>query len=547
MLSGKRIVLAASVTESNEYRQSVWRQMLYATLPARFAGHIFDLETVRNELRADSQAKYVPNGLRVVESILLKEFDPDDIAVCYPDQFSRFIGSDTRVVGLHAHNPLGISFATEIYSRFYGSSEPLNASEFRRMITHPSLQAHKDHLKLIVGGPGSWQIEARGLQKDWRIDCIVKGEAELEILPLFRSALHGKELPPEVIGDNTTLEHTPSLQGRATLGVVEITRGCGRGCRFCGPASRKSRSFPLEHILEDVRANVREGATAITLATEDLFLYEHGPGFSVNADALERLVTSVAGIEGVEYVSLTHGSLAPIMENPSIIERLTPIAVGKNHRTHAASTHPERRFSSFFAGIETGSPRLLRQYMAGKCYPFKPEQWPDIVVRSMEILNRHNWFPTCTWIIGLPGETDADTRQSLDLLLALKDSKWIVFPTLFVALDDSRLAGQRNADLPRLTPLQWELFFTCWRMTLDFNAGRADRLKYMMGIPFYYYLYARKHFGSALKYPFRRLAHFPEFLLKRKLYLDLRQKKQPPSCAAIPVPSWEPGGMEEIS
>ena len=496
--------------------------MLYATVPARFAGHIFDLETIQNELRTDGQAKYVPNGLRVVESILLEEFDAEDIAVCYPDEFNRFIGSDTRVVGLHAHNPLGISFATDIYSCFYGGSEPLNASEFRRMITHTSLQKHKEHLKLIVGGPGAWQIEVKGLQKIWGIDCIVKGEAELDILSLFRSAFQGEELPQILIGANPTLDHTPLLRGRSTLGVVEITRGCGRGCRFCGPGSRQSRSFPLEHILENVRANVREGASAITLATEDLFLYEHGPEFKANVDAIERLVTSVAAVEGVEYVSLTHGSLAPIMENPSIIERLSPIAVGRNHRKHPASTHPEQHFSSFFAGIETGSPRLIRQHMRGKTYPFQPEQWPDVVVRSMEILNHHNWFPTCTWIIGLPGETDADTRQSLDLLLALKNSKWIVIPTLFVALDDSRLAGQENADLPRLTALQWELFFTCWRLTLDFNASRPARLKYSIGIPFYYYLYARKRFGQIIKYPFWRLAHFPEYLLKRNLYLDLR-------------------------
>jgi radical SAM superfamily enzyme YgiQ (UPF0313 family) len=443
-LSGKRIVLAASVTESNEYKQSVWRQMLYAVLPARIAGYIFDLETVQNELRADGQAKYVPNGLRVVESILLGEFKPEDIAVCYPDQFDRFIGSDTRIVGLHAHNPLGISFATEIYSRFYGGSAPLNAWEFQRMITHPVLQQHKDHLKLIVGGPGSWQIETSGLQKEWGIDCIVKGEAELDILPLFRNAFQGKDLPQTLTGVNPTLDHTPIVKGRSTLGVVEITRGCGRGCNFCGPASRKCRSFPLEHILESVRANVREGASAITLATEDLFLYEHGPRFKVNEDAIERLLTSVAAVDGVEYISLTHGSLAPIMENPSIIERLSPIAVGRNHRRHAASTHPEHRFSSFFAGIETGSPRLIRQHMRGKTYPFKPEQWPDIVVRSMEILNRHNWFPTCTWIIGLPGETDEDTRQSLDLLLAFPLCSWL---STTPGLPASKMPTCRN--LPR--------------------------------------------------------------------------------------------------
>jgi len=52
----------------------------------------------------------------------------------------------------------------------------------------------------------------------------------------------------------------------------------------------------------------------------------------------------------------------------------------------------------------------------------------------METLNRHNWFPICTFILGLPEETREDFPQSLDLLFALKDAKWCVIPTLFVPL-----------------------------------------------------------------------------------------------------------------
>ena len=49
-------------------------------------------------------------------------------------------------------------------------------------------------------------------------------------------------------------------------------------------------------------------------------------------------------------------------------------------------------------------------------------------------LNRHNWFPFCTFIIGLPGERDEDTKQSLDLLFDLRDAKGMFVPTWFVPL-----------------------------------------------------------------------------------------------------------------
>src|SRR5262249_7634478 len=85
-MSGKRIVLAASRTESNERDQDCWVQMLYATLPSKVAHYVTDLNCLRNELREDGQARYVPNGLPVVESILQREFSPKEIAVCYVDQ-----------------------------------------------------------------------------------------------------------------------------------------------------------------------------------------------------------------------------------------------------------------------------------------------------------------------------------------------------------------------------------------------------------------------------------------------------------------------------
>jgi hypothetical protein len=39
-MSGKPIVLTACDSESNEYLRSTWRQMLLATLPARYAKYI---------------------------------------------------------------------------------------------------------------------------------------------------------------------------------------------------------------------------------------------------------------------------------------------------------------------------------------------------------------------------------------------------------------------------------------------------------------------------------------------------------------------------
>jgi radical SAM superfamily enzyme YgiQ (UPF0313 family) len=524
-MSGRKIVLVASSTEANEYSQDCWIQMLFATLPAPVAKHFVNLDILRNETWPDGQARYVPNGLRVVEAILLREFSPEEIAVCYPDQMEQFIGENTRAVGLHAHNPMGITFATDVYAHLAGPQvEPLNAAAFKRAILHPVLRRHKSHLKILVGGPGAWQLEQTGMHREWGIDCLVDGEAEHLILDLFRKAVAGEPLPPVVKGASPeSPDQIPVTRHRSTLGVVEITRGCGRGCQFCGVAVRRGQSIPLDHILENVRVNVADGADTIMLTTEDLFLYEQGPRFTPNREALLRLFRSVAAVPGVKFIHLTHATMAPVVQDPAMIEAITPYTVGMSRKRHPASTHPENRYASVIIGLETGSVRLFKKYMPGKAYPYRPEQWPDVVLKGMEILNRHNWFPFCTWILGLPGETDADTRESLDLLHALKDAKWCVVPTLFTPLEDTRLANREAAKLPQLTDLQWEFFFTCWRYNLDFYRGAKKKILFGLGIPIYYYLLGRKLFGEKMKYPLWRLAHVPEWALRRRLYLDLNR------------------------
>lgn len=539
-MGGKRIVLVASDTESTEYQRNTWRQMIMATVPARYAGvlHV-DINTYTETL-PDGQAKFVPHGLRVVEALLLERFPAADVAVCYPEQMDRFIGEDTRAVGVHAHNPLGIAFAAGVYAHFYGAEvEPVNANDFRRIMQHPALRAHKPHLKLIVGGPGTWQIEHKQLQDAWEIDCLVHGESEAIVADLFAAAVEGRPLPRRAEGQSPALGSIPNIRHRSTYGAVEITRGCGRGCQFCSIALRRGKSLPLEHILADVRAHVAEGADTILLVTEDLFLYEQGPKFATNIPALERLLAAIAAVPGVKHVMVSHGTMSPVVLTPQVIDALSPVAVGRSVNQHPLSTHPDHRYAMLFIGLETGSPRLFDLYMKGKSYPFRPRQWPDVVLKGMEILNRQNWFPFCTWIIGLPEETDADMRQSLDLLYALKDAKWAAIPTLFVPLDGTRMSRRKGAKLFDLTDLQWEFFYTCWRYNIDFYSHRVRNWKYMVGIPIYYYLLGRRLFGRSMKYAAFRTAHFPEWWLRRHLYLDFTGRSRPKLEVpeSVPVPS----------
>src|ERR1041384_8229177 len=213
-----------------------------------------------------------------------------------------------------------------------------------------------------------------------------------------------------------TVEEIPVVRHRSTFGVVEITRGCGRGCRFCGPATKVGRSFPLEHILESTRVNAGEGATEIMLATEDMFLYEQKANFETNVPALETMLRSVKSVPGIETLQMSHITMAPVVKDPSIVERLTPLIVPFSHVKHKESSDPSHCITDPIIGLETGSLRLFDIFMKGKAFPEKAHHRRDGGLKGVEILNQQNWFPCCAFILGLPGETEADTKESLKLL-----------------------------------------------------------------------------------------------------------------------------------
>ncbi|HMF56491.1 MAG TPA: radical SAM protein [Pyrinomonadaceae bacterium] len=518
------IVLTASNTEASEYKHSIWQQMLSATIPHKYSKTFFSQVSFENESWPDGRAKYVPNGLRMVETLLLRNYAEDDVVVCYLENLEKFVGPETKALAIHAHNPLGISYATDVYSKLAGENlMPLNAYEFLKIITHPVIKKYKP--KIIVGGPGAWQLEKADRLDEFNIDYLIDGEIELVFTDLFERIIQNDPTLPRIIkiskDKQPSVEEIPVVRHRSTFGVVEITRGCGRGCQFCSPATKVGRSFPLSHIMESVRMNAGEGATEIMVASEDMFLYEQLPNFTPNVPALIELFKGIKSVPGIETIQTSHITMAPVVKDPSIIERLTPYLVPYSHVHHKDSTDPNQCMIDPIIGLETGSPRLFNIFMKGKAYPYKAHQWRDVVVKGMEILNRNNWFPFCTFIIGLPGETDEDTRQSLDLLSDLRDAKGTFVPTFFVPLENTRMEQKSSAKLIEMTDLQWEFFFTCWKYNLEFwYGGSKANFKFSLGMPLYYNMLGKKLFGNGIKYPLMRFAGVPDRFTRKHLYLD---------------------------
>ena len=138
----------------------------------------------------------------------------------------------------------------------------------------------------------------------------------------------------------------------------------------------------MEHILANARVNAGEGATEVMLASEDMFLYEQGPNFTPNTDALINLFKTVKAVPGIETLQTSHITMAPVVRHPDLIERLTPHVVPFSHLHHDDSTDPNKCVIDPIIGLETGSPRLFETFMKGKAYPYKAHQWQDVVLKG---------------------------------------------------------------------------------------------------------------------------------------------------------------------
>jgi radical SAM superfamily enzyme YgiQ (UPF0313 family) len=517
---GVRFVLTAPATESTEQQFSPWKQMVYASVPAQFAPRFAYRKNLEDATYPDGTAVVIPYGARVAEAILLRHYPPEDVAVCHPDDLRLFVGPRTRAVGVSAHNPIGAAFSTGVYSNIFGSTaRPINAYETERIFFHPAVRKHRP--KVIVGGAGAWQIEKVDALDRLGVDCLVIGRGEAVIADLFRMADEGQSLPRVVRAPEPALQQMVLPHKRSTFGILEMTRGCGRQCAFCTPTLETRISLPAEELLEVAKANIREGGRGIFPVSEDIFVYGAGSPFYVpDADALVNLYESVAGLKGVDYVPLSHATLTPALVNPHLIQELSRILLGKSILRNPASTHPDKTFLSPLIGIETGSPRLAALTMPGKALPFDVRDWQEIVVEGIQILNRNNWFPVCTFIVGLPGETDDDMKQSLDLLGRLRKNKVLYVPSIFTPLEETRMAGGHALKARELTKLQWEFILTAWRQSLDFAVVRKrSNLAWKLGMYCFYYGRGRWVHGPQFKYPALRFAGLAEEKLAPHLYL----------------------------
>lgn len=391
------------------------------------------------------RAKSAPMGLRRIEAALRENgYSRDNVVVAHPHHLDEVVGQETDIVGVNAMDPLGKGPVTSSFTHDT-DRVPMNAVKFQDLMdTIDGLNATPS---LVIGGGGAWQLNNQEQREEFDIDYIIQGEASHQIAETFGEIEDGTADEAVFCDSPNGWDDIPEIKGSTVNSIVEAMRGCGRGCDFCGPDMRTNLYPPVERLQREARVNAEAGFNYIWMHSEDILLYDFGGQFEPNREAILELYEGLLAVEGIEKVGATHMSLAAVCQAPDLIADIAELnGLGPKH------------WSGVQPGIETASPKLVEQHIGGKPAPYDAEKWPEVVERGIRILNDNYYYPACTLIIGLPGETDEDVQYTIDLVDNIDDTHCILAPLMYMdyVSGHTLTAGEMSAK-------QWELFYKCWK------------------------------------------------------------------------------------
>ena len=450
------VVLVADRTLSARY--DVLFEGIFATMQTTKVPEIAMRNFVSPPVPVDSsgRAKTVPLGLRRVQSALLNYTDltHDDIVCTTPEALPKLLGPWTKIVGVSSSDPLGKGMSNTTTTSFWEGE--LYTKYWTRQMLELILKAkNKFDFKVVAGGAGTWQYKCH--EDKTAQDCIdvfFDGYFESKGPQLFTDILSGRPNDQFVTESSTACQDIQPINDASMLGIVELSRGCGRGCRFCSMSSNKMDHLPPDTILADLETNFANGISSVVSGSEDFFRYG-SQSIKPDFDKLASLLEQMQKITGLSFMQIDHANISSVMQlsDQELLEIRKLLTWRK-----------KTDYLWVNMGVESANGNLVAQNCPGKIAPFNPDDWEDLIKQTADKMTRSGFFSVFSIILGLPGETPQDIERTLKLVKYLEKINCVVFPIFYEPLLTEEIKQNINFDVQKMRLDHLNLYRTCYEI-----------------------------------------------------------------------------------
>ena len=263
------------------------------------------------------------------------------------------------------------------------------------------IKLNKPHLIIGVLGCMAQNLKDDLLKNKPYVDIILGPDSYRKIPDLInRHVKDNKSIVDTKLSRYEVYENLFPSRGDTFNAWVSIMRGCDKFCSFCiVPFTRgRERSRSVESVIEEVKKAVDQGFVEITLLGQNVNSYNfEGKSFS-------DLLLAVSDINGVKRIRYT----SPHPQDINV-ELLEVMASRKNICNYVHFP------------MQSGSNEVLKRMNR----TYTREHFYDMAMKIREIM------PNCGLstdiIVGFPGETDEQFRETLDLMEAIKFNSAFTF------------------------------------------------------------------------------------------------------------------------
>jgi len=313
------------------------------------------------------------------------------------------------------------------------------------------------HMVIAVAGCVAQAEGKEIIRRAGTVDLVVGSQNYHRLPDMIARAESGEkivdtEFPVEDKFDVLAAPKHDAIAKRGISAFVTVQEGCDKFCTFCVvPYTRGAEvSRPVEKIVAEVERLTEAGVREVTLIGQNVNAY-HGLGPDGRPSTLGKLLRRLAEVRGL--LRLRYTTSHPRDMNADLV---------------AAHAELAKLMPYVHLPVQTGSDRIL----AAMNRKHTRRDYLDVVARLRA--GRADLAFTSDFIVGFPGETEADFRQTLTLVEEVGYAGAFSFMysarpgTPAAEMTDPVPEGEKSDRLQRLQAV-------ITRYQRSFNAGCAGR------------------------------------------------------------------------